>query len=44
MIGKNAEAAARAFTPIMWPRNMLLRVPYSDCRIFAIIMGTRNTR
>lgn len=41
-IGKNADTAASAFTPSMWPTYTLLSVPDSDCRMFATMSGPRN--
>ena len=44
MTGKKLEAAASAPTPIILPRNTVLNVPDRDCRMFASIIGPRNSR
>jgi len=44
MIGKTAETAAKAFTPSMRPKKMLLNVCEADCRMLLSIKGIKNTK
>jgi hypothetical protein len=43
-IGKNPATAARALTPSIWPRKMLLIVPDAAWRMLASTIGPRNRR